>query len=41
VRPVCASGAGRGLRTAAHHPCDRRGQVVAPSSCLRSFNPYG
>lgn len=41
VRPVCAGGVRGGLRTAAHHPCDRRRQSVAPSSPLSTFNPYG
>lgn len=41
VRPVCAGGVRGGLWTAAHHPCDRRRQSVAPSSPLSTFNPYG
>jgi hypothetical protein len=41
MRPVCAGGAGRGLRAAAHHPCDRRRLVMPPSAPLSTFNPYG
>lgn len=32
VRPVCTGRVRGGLRTAAHHPCDRRCPGVAPSS---------
>ncbi len=41
VRPMRARRAGRGLRTAAHHPCDRRRPWSAPSGTLSTFNPYG
>jgi hypothetical protein len=41
VRPVCAGRAGRGFRTAAHHPCDRRRRGTTSSAPLSPFNPYG